>query len=103
MMRTFLPAAAGVMAFLAILPATQARAQAICGNRDQVVEHLRDRYGERVRSMGLAADSRIVEVFASDETGTWTIAVTSARGVTCLIASGRHFEAVTPGPEGAPL
>jgi hypothetical protein len=33
-----------------------------------------------------------VEVFASAETGTWTITVTNATGTTCLVASGQAFE-----------
>jgi predicted naringenin-chalcone synthase len=90
-----------VIAAAAILPA-RAEAQAACGLRAHVVEHLATRYGESLRGMGLAADNRILEIFASDDTGTWTIAVTSPSGVTCLIASGRHYEAVDPAPAGEP-
>jgi hypothetical protein len=38
------------------------------------------RYGETVRSIGLAGRDRIVEVFASEETGSWTILVTNTDG-----------------------
>ena len=52
--------------------------------------------------MGLAARGSVVEVFASDETGTWTITVTNPAGVTCLVASGQSFEALAEAlpPEG---
>ena len=37
-------------------------------------------------------NNAVVEVFASSDTGTWTITVTNASGVTCLVASGQAFE-----------
>lgn len=80
-----------------------AAAQQLCGAREAVVGMLGSRYGETVRSVGLAGRDRIVEVYASDETGSWTILVTNTAGVTCLVASGQHYEQVAAGPEGAPL
>lgn len=65
-----------------------------CAPREVVVEQLADRYGESRQSMGLGADNAVVEVFASRETGTWTITITTPRGMTCLVASGQAFEAL---------
>ena len=65
-----------------------------CAPRHVVIDRLADRYGETVHAMGLAARGAVVEVFASDETGTWTITVTNPAGVTCLIASGQNYESV---------
>ena len=42
--------------------------------------------------MGIGANNAIVEVFASDQTGSWTITVTAPGGLTCLVASGQAFE-----------
>lgn len=75
----------------------------ICGQRAQIVGQLRARFGEQVRSVGLAGQTRIVEVFASTETGSWTITVTSVDGTTCLMASGQHYESVTTPPPGDPM
>jgi hypothetical protein len=75
-----------------ILPAAvQAQGQN-CGNRELVVERLTTKYGESRQSIGMAPKGRVVEVFASMETGTWTITVTMPNGVTCLVASGQSFE-----------
>ncbi len=76
------------------LAATQANAQQTrnCAPRDVVVERLSDGYGESRQSIGLGAQGAVVEVFASDETGTWTITVTDPNGLTCLVASGQSFE-----------
>lgn len=63
-----------------------------CAPRDAVVSRLAEGYGETRRSMGLGANNAVVEVFASEETGTWTITVTSPNGLTCLVASGQSFE-----------
>ncbi len=63
-----------------------------CAPREVVVERLADRFGETRQSMGLGANNAMVEVFASPSSGTWTIIVTSAHGITCLVASGQAFE-----------
>ena len=66
-----------------------------CAPRGLVVERLAERYGETRRSIGLGADNAVVEIFASEETGTWTITVTMAGGPTCLVASGWAYETLT--------
>lgn len=66
-----------------------------CAPRSTVVDRLAQGYGETRQSMGLAADNAIVEVFASIETGSWSITVTKPGGLTCLVASGQAFEPVT--------
>lgn len=63
-----------------------------CAARDAVVGELASRYGESRHGIGLAANNAVMELFASDETGTWTITVTTASGLTCLVASGENFE-----------
>ena len=66
-----------------------------CGPRDLVVKRLAEGFGETRQSMGLGANNAIVEVFASEESGTWTITVTSPNGMTCLVASGQAFERIS--------
>jgi hypothetical protein len=74
--------------------ATVAAAGPPCGPREAVVAHLAERYGESRRAIGLAANSMVMELFAAETSGSWTIAVTRPDGVMCLIASGQGFEAV---------
>jgi hypothetical protein len=76
-----------------------------CGDRARIVERLADGYGETRQSIGLGTNNQVVEVFASEETGTWTITVTRPDGKTCLVASGQAFEHVTENlrPTGAQL
>lgn len=81
---------------LLLLCATHAFAQTgrNCGPRDAVVTTLGERYGESRQSIGMGSNGQVMEVFASLETGTWTITLTLPNGVTCLMASGQSFEAL---------
>ncbi|MEP2531796.1 hypothetical protein [Shimia sp.] len=76
-----------------------------CGPRDAVVQRLGETYGETRQSVGLGAQGAVVEVFASDTSGSWTITVTFPNGATCLVASGQAYEelaeALPPKGDGA--
>lgn len=71
-----------------------------CGPRELVVARLAEKFKESRQSMGLGANNQVMELFASDETGSWTITVTMPNGLTCLVASGQAFEPLT---EALPL
>ena len=64
----------------------------VCGKRDTVLSRLSEKFGETRRSLGLGANNGVVEVFASDDTGSWTITVTMPDGRMCLVASGQSYE-----------
>jgi len=81
-------------AAIALVAANTAEAQQNCAERAVVIESLAERYGETRQTIGLGENNHVVETFASVETGTWTITVTLANGVTCLVASGTGFEHV---------
>ncbi|WP_235019340.1 hypothetical protein [Tabrizicola flagellatus] len=68
-----------------------------CDSREAVTALLADRYGETRRSVGIAGQAAVMEVYASDETGTWSITMTLPDGRMCLMASGSDYEAVTEG------
>ncbi|MGB7241363.1 MAG: hypothetical protein WBC93_04650 [Sulfitobacter sp.] len=63
-----------------------------CAARDAVLKRLAEGYGETRQSIGVGNNNSVVEVFASVDTGTWTITVTLPNGMTCLVASGKSFE-----------
>ena len=69
-----------------------------CADRDKIVNRLETAYGEVRQSVGLGTNNSMMEIFASEETGTWTITVTLPSGKTCLLASGQAFESL---PEAA--
>lgn len=82
------------LGFVGVILATGAGFAAPCGPRDLVIGQLSERWGENRRSVGIAANGQVMELYASAATGTWTIVVTLPDGRTCLIASGEGFEPV---------
>jgi hypothetical protein len=77
----------------ALLAANPVMAQSgNCADHAQVVERLGTHYGESRQSIGLGQDNAVVEVFASMDTGSWTITVTRPGGPTCLVAAGQAYQ-----------
>ncbi len=64
-----------------------------CAPREVVVRVAAE-YGEIRQSIALRTDNKAIEVWASPETGTWMITVTSPGGLTCVIASGDAYQAM---------
>lgn len=93
--RTSLVAATGLALALASAAPAAAQVTRNCADRDHVVTRLAERFGETRQSIGLGANNQVMEVYASLETGTWTITVTMPSGMTCLIAAGQAYEPLT--------
>jgi hypothetical protein len=73
------------------LSAASASAQSVCAPREQIVKRLADTYGETRKGYGLQNAQLIVELYASDETGTWTLIATRPDGVSCAMAVGKAW------------
>ena len=72
-----------------------------CADRADIVAQLAAKYHESQRFIGLTESGQLVEAFAA-KSGSWTILVSSANGVSCVVASGQRFEVVAAVPEGVP-
>lgn len=83
--------------------AGRASAEVQCAARDQVLSLLTDKYGETVQSAGVVGDGLVMEVYASDITGTWTITMTLADGQMCLVTSGIGYNEATGVPAGSKI
>lgn len=91
---SYLARAAVALSLFAMTPNAEAQqAAAPCAARAQVVDRLAERFGETRQSMGLANNIGLVEIYASDSTGSWTILLTRPDGTSCLLASGELWEA----------
>jgi hypothetical protein len=97
-MSRVLPLVLLVCAVLA--PAAPAAASpGLCGARAEVVDRLTAHHGETRRGRGLQPGSEggaVVELYASERTGSWTILLTTPQGLACLLAAGRGWA-----PDGA--
>ena len=85
------------LAGLLLLPSTLQAAPQVCADHSEIVRQLRDRYGEERLSVGLTTANHMIELFASSETGTWTITLTAPGGPTCLVAAGSDFRQLPQG------
>lgn len=67
---------------------------ASCGDRAAMTQKLENGYSERLTAGGLQKsrpESTVIEVWSSDETGTFTVLVTHANGISCVVATGSAF------------
>lgn len=72
---------------------------ASCGARDSVVENLKDKYSEQLTVGGLQktrGSQAVMEIWSSVETGTFTVLLTQANGITCIVAAGTDFFEALP-------
>jgi len=51
-----------------------------------------EKYGEKPVARGLANNGVVIEVLVSDDGKTWTIFMTTPKGISCLLASGHEWE-----------
>lgn len=91
---------------LAALTATTTMAQSyggnVCAPRDTIVTSLTMQYGEKAVGSGFQGDRQIIEVFASDTRGSWTIIITQTNGIACVVGAGTEWSADTLLPVGIP-
>jgi hypothetical protein len=83
-------AALGVSA----VPANSLAQQRACGPRADLVAHLADKYREAPIAIARTDDGQVIEVFASPQGETWSVVVTTAIGVSCLVVSGQDWQAI---------
>lgn len=80
------------IALIACTPRAEAADPGACARRGEVVAKLAQKFGETLRSVGLQRADGLVEIYASEKTGTWTILVTRPDGMSCLLAAGELWE-----------
>jgi len=85
------------LTLLAAFVPTAISAQTNCAERTTVVEKLEASYGEVFAGGGLQNANHVFEVWFSEDKGTWTILMTRADGVSCIMASGTNWREAAPG------
>lgn len=82
---------------------TPASAQAVsCGERQLILNTLKDRYHEGRTAYGITADGRLLEIF-SGPSGSWTLLVTQPGGKSCLMSSGEGWRHIIQGKPADPV
>jgi hypothetical protein len=65
-----------------------------CALRADVIDRLQRKFGESLRVGGLQmvqGAQHVMEIWASGETGTYTVILTNANGISCIVAAGTDF------------
>ncbi len=91
------------LAGLVALHAPDSAAQMACGSYDRMQEQLIQRYEEARVGRGLGSSTVLIEVWASETTGTWTILKVYTTGMACVMASGEGWEIFEPEIPGTPI
>lgn len=84
----------GFCLVLAIAAAAASAVSANCAQRDHVVERLQSTFSEQLTVGGLQRTRdtlSVLEIWASDETGTYTVLLTNPNGISCILAAGTDF------------
>ncbi|WP_298806206.1 hypothetical protein [uncultured Lentibacter sp.] len=79
----------------AVLTSLPAYAEESCTIRERMVERLQDTFHENLAGGGLHGTAAVVEVWASAETGTFTVISTDTAGQSCILATGTHWQGVS--------
>ncbi len=75
-------------------------AQTACMPRDRMVDSLNSRFSETLAGGGLQTEHRLIEVWRSAESGSFTIILTRPDGMSCVLASGQNWHDKAAVPAG---
>ena len=93
-------AIAAALTAAAVAPTTTSAQTLTCGERQAILNTLKDRYSEGRTAFGITADGQLLEVF-SGPSGSWTLLMTRPGGKSCLMSSGDGWRHITERkPEG---
>jgi hypothetical protein len=92
--------AALVFGAAALAPPAMAQSPA-CLPRAALVKSLETIHGEYLTGGGLQNASHVLEVWSSDKTGSFTVFITRADGLSCIVATGQNWHTnVLKAPNG---
>lgn len=75
-----------------------------CAPRAEVIKHLAVEYKEKTAAVGIAENgSAVYEILTSSDGSTWTLLYSTPNGMSCLMATGQHWQSlpqnIALGPE----
>ena len=91
--------AALVFGAAALAPPAYAQDKITCLERDALVQTLETRYHETLQGAGLQGPQLLLEIWSSDDTGSFTVIVTTPSGKSCVVASGQNWHNVRSVPK----
>ena len=73
----------------AVAPAS---ARSICAPHDDLAKLLNKQFSEQPVAIGIAGNGQLLEIFTATDGATWTIVMTSPKGVSCVVSDGRAWD-----------
>lgn len=89
----------GILLTLTLAGVSTPAVAAKCAERDQIVDRLQSNYAEHLTVGGLQRvqnSTSVMEIWSSQETGTYTVLLTKPNGTSCIVAAGTDFFEATP-------
>lgn len=77
--------------FVATVTASADAAVRHCAERDTLGGFLEQTYHEHRDALGVTPSGHLVELFVSDR-GSWTLVLSMANGISCIISSGQGWQ-----------
>jgi len=62
-----------------------------CAPREALVARLTSEYAETLTARGLQNGAALIEVWSSEERGSFTILLTRPDGISCVMSAGTHW------------
>lgn len=95
MFRRIIPMMGALVMFSSVLVLNipQVSAQTVCGIHNVVADKLKTTFDEQPSAAGLSSNGGMLEVYSSPD-GSWTIVLTRPDGLSCLMATGEHWESM---------
>lgn len=82
--------------FGAAATAPPASAQSVkCMPRPSLIQELETRYNENLSGGGLQNAQQLLEIWTSEQSGSFTVFVTRPDGISCVVATGKNWNSTT--------
>lgn len=106
MRRFALPIAVAAVALGFSAPAVadenQRQVRMPCHDAIEIKKQLSRKYDEAPVAFGLQTNGNLLQIYASKDSGTWTVVSTTPAGLSCIVAAGQRWENL-PEVEDGPL
>lgn len=104
MRRFALPIASAAVAFGFSAPAlaegNQPQVRMPCHDAMEIHKQLSKKYSEAPVAFGLQTNGNLLQIYASKESGTWTVVSTTPAGLSCIVAAGKSWENLPEAEDG---
>lgn len=98
---------AAILGFAALSSTTPAQSQQVpqtqrltCATYENMTKFLSAKFTEAPRSIGIASDGKVLQVFATEGGESWTMVATAPEGRSCIVASGKYWQEIPVEPKG---